>query len=403
MKKALRIFLRCIGAALLALAGLVVLSEASPIYDFPAPEPFSGSDLFDPYASFDPAIGWKRANFHTHTKVDGIFNECPEWPDKVYADYMKFGYDILAFSNHNELTVHPVDSSLQIDVYEHGFNPLKFHKLVFNPSRMILHDIVIPFLPSQRQFEMDYLGRNADFLVLNHPDRTGCTTAEMMRLVSGYRLIEADCGAGTDGRRWDEALSAGHYSFCLADDDCHDSGCSSRIAVRCSWWNCPGAGYDDIRRALLGGCGYAMRIPDYGDGDWSVKYEANACLPQITDIGLHGTDTVHLALSREASRIVARGQGGAVVGCAEGSDSFVYAFRPEDTYVRLVAEFDDGVVIYSNPFARYDSSLARSPYRESGHRVNVALTILFNLAVLALVLLCWKGFARLVPHKERKA
>ncbi|MBQ3820737.1 MAG: hypothetical protein II809_04660, partial [Bacteroidales bacterium] len=85
---------------------VICLFSVSPIYDFSEPAPFEGPDIYNPYEGLDTTRRWKRANFHTHTRVDNILNECPEYPDVVYRDYMKMGYDILTFSNHNQLTVH---------------------------------------------------------------------------------------------------------------------------------------------------------------------------------------------------------------------------------------------------------------------------------------------------------
>ena len=109
----------------------VAATSFSPVYRFRAPAPFTGPDIYNPYRNIDTSLCWKRANFHTHTKVKGIMNECDYWPEEVYEKLEKFGYDIVTFSNHNELTVHPFDSSLQVNVYEHGYNLFKYHKLVF--------------------------------------------------------------------------------------------------------------------------------------------------------------------------------------------------------------------------------------------------------------------------------
>jgi hypothetical protein len=54
---------------------------------------------------------------------------------------------------------------------------------------------------------------------------------------------------------------------------------------------------------------------------------------------------------------------------------------PTDPYARIMAYYADGVVIYSNVFARYDSAREETPYRGDVHSVNIPLTILFNLAV----------------------
>ena len=94
MKKALRPNERTL-IALLA----VFVTSVSPIYDFSEPKPFSGPDIFNPYkrAGEDSAFCWKRANFHTHTRVKGILNECEYWPAQTDEAYRKFGYDIVTF------------------------------------------------------------------------------------------------------------------------------------------------------------------------------------------------------------------------------------------------------------------------------------------------------------------
>ncbi|MBO4263478.1 MAG: hypothetical protein J5871_02210, partial [Bacteroidales bacterium] len=276
---------KILAGALLLTGVVLLLFSVSPVYRFAAPKPFEGPDIYNPYADLDTTLGWTRANFHTHTRVDGPLNECPEYPAVVYDDYAKLGYGILAFSNHNALTRHPYDSTLEIRVYEHGYSLFKFHKLVFAPSRVLWFDHLLPLFPSQKQWQYDLLGGDADFLVMNHPDRTLHTTARSMALLTGYRFMEADSGISTELRHWDEALSAGHYSGILTNDDCHDSRNHKRIARRCNYLNTPSARYEDVRKTLLSGCHYAMRVPDFGEGDWKVKRAENGQLPFIRAIG----------------------------------------------------------------------------------------------------------------------
>ena len=100
---------KALAAVLLLLLFLIIVTGVSPIYDFAPCRPFEGPDIFNPYRNIDTAHCWKRANFHTHTRVEGMFNECEMWPGEVYREYMKYGYDIVTFSNHNEITEHPFD------------------------------------------------------------------------------------------------------------------------------------------------------------------------------------------------------------------------------------------------------------------------------------------------------
>ena len=372
-------------AALVLIALLAVfVTSVSPIYDFAEPRPFSGPDIFNPYRDGgDSAFCWKRANFHTHTRVKGILNECEHWPDETDAAYRKFGYDIVTFSNHNELTVHPYDPLLQVNVYEHGYNLFKYHKLVFGCSDVNLFDHLVPLFASQKQFQLDLLGKESDFIQMNHPLRTIGTSEDHMRKLGGYRIMELDSGKSKENEYWDWALSAGHYSFGLANDDLHFPDRSSAIAVRCNFLCCPSARYEDIRKTLLGGCYYAMRVPDYGRGDWEVKYERNRHLPSVERIGLDG-QTVYIALSCPADSIKVAGQDLATLALALNPSEARYTLTPDDPYARITAYFPDGEVIYTNPFARYDASAAESPYVAPAHTVNIPLTVLFNLVILVL-------------------
>ena len=380
-----KILLKIVYSVLVLLFLAILVTSVSPIYDFRPPQPFSGPDIFNPYRDLDTAFCWKRTNLHTHTRVKGPFppNECEEWPDETWAEYEKFGYDIVTFSNHNEITVHPFDSTLQVNVYEQGYSPFKFHKLVFGGDRVVHNDPLLPLLASQKQFELDRLGRNSDFIQINHPYRTIGMSRRHLEALSGYEIMELDTGISTENEYWDWALSAGHYSFGAANDDFHHIGNSANIAIRCNFLCTPSGRYDDLKRTLLGGCYYAMRVPDYGHGDWDVKYEKNRELPFVKDIGVRG-DTVYMVLSEPADSIRVTGQDHRTLALVTGNDRIDYPMAPEDPYARLTAFFPEGEVIYSNPFARYDSVLAADPFDNSPQRMNVLWTILYNLLLLVL-------------------
>ena len=373
-------------AVLVALCAIVATS-ISPIYDFAKPEPFSGPDLFNPYRNIDTAHCWKRANFHTHTRIEGPTNECELWPEEVIASYEPYGYDIVTLSNHNTLTAHPSDPLLDAKAYEHGYNLLKYHKLVFGAKDgVMLFDHLLPIFASQRQWQIDLLTAKCDILQLNHPRRTPLTTQSMLERLSGYEIMELDSGKTTENEYWDTALSAGHYSFGLANDDLHYPDRSSKIAVRCNFLCTPTANYLDVLHTLRDGCYYSMRVPDYGSGDWSVKQAKNRTLPRITDIGSKG-DSIYISLSDIARRIVIYGQHHTTLTEIGNSNSLSYTLPTDEPYARIVAEFEDGAYIYTNPFARYDSSTSDRPTNNSTHTINWALTIVYNIVVLFIALL----------------
>ena len=382
----MRVLLKILGSVIFLLFLAIVVTSVSPIYRFREPVAFSGPDVFNPYRDLDTACRWKRTNFHTHTRVKGPFppNECELWPDETFAEYERFGYDIVTFSNHNELTRHPFDSTLQVNVYEQGFSPFKFHKLVFGADRVVLYDPLLPLLASQKQFELDRLGRNSDIIQINHPYRTVGMSRSHMEALSGYDIIELDTGISTENEYWDWALSAGHYSFGLANDDFHHLANSVNIAVRCNFLCTPSGRYEDLKKTLLGGCFYAMRVPDYGHGDWDVKYEKNRELPYVRDIGVRG-DTVYMALSAAADSIRVTGQDHRTLALATDCARIDYPLAAEDPYARLTAFFPGGEVIYSNPFARYDSAVQADPFDNSPQKIDFLWTVLWNLLLLVLL------------------
>ena len=383
-KKSLRILLKAIAATLIVALMTITATSVSPIYDFAEPTPFCGKEIFNPYRNLDTAHCWKKANFHVHTRVEGIFNECEYWPGEVHERLTKLGYDIVTFSNHNELTSHPFDSTLQINVYEHGYNIFKFHKLVFGSNRVSRFDHLLPLLASQRQFQFDMLKKESDIVQYNHPLRTAGTTPRMMKKLDGYDIIELDCGRSTENEYWDWALSAGHYSFGLANDDLHHPDITSRIARRCNFLCTPSAAYNDIRQCLLDGCYYSMRIPDYGNGNWETKTQKNHNLPYISDIGLRDS-TIYIALSENADSIKVFGQNHTTLTTKYNTATAEYTILPHDHYARFTAYMPGGEVIYSNPFARYDASVADTPAKAPSHKINILLTTAFNATLAAIL------------------
>lgn len=384
IKRALRILSKVFAAIILIALMAVVATSVSFIYDFNEPKPFSGPDIFNPYSKLDTAHCWKKANFHVHTRVKGIMNECDYWPGEVYKRLERLGYDIVTFSNHNELTTHPFDSTLQVNVYEHGYNLFKFHKLVFGSEEVNRFDHLLPFLASQRQFQLDLLDKESDIIQYNHPLRTAYTTKGLMQKLEGYDIIELDCGKSTENEFWDWALSAGHYSFGLANDDLHYPDRTTKIARRCNFLCTPSATYEDIKRCLFDGCYYSMRIPDYGNGDWEIKTKKNLDLPRIDNIGLRDS-TIYITLSATADSIKVFGQHHSTLLLEKETSTAEYTIQPGDSYARFTAYFPSGEVIYSNAFARYNANDANNPIKPATHKVNIPLTILFNIALAALL------------------
>lgn len=384
-RKIARSLVKAIASVVLIFIMAVAATSISPIYNFEKARPFEGAEIYNPYKSLDTTTLWKRANFHTHTRVEGIMNECDYWPDEVLKRYEALGYDIVTFSNHNEQTTHPKGEKYQSNGYEHGYNLLKFHKLAFGADDVWHFDHILPLLASQKQFQIEQLAKDADLVQINHPLRTPTLYKKQLKYLSGYKLIELDSGKSTENLYWDSALSAGRYCFGVANDDLHHPDKSYKIARRCNLLCTPSARYEDLLNAISEGCFYSMRIPDYGNGNWDIKCEKNSTLPYIKDIGVEG-GTIRIVLSEPAQRIEITGQERKLLAECNDCDRIAYQMQECDTYARATIYFAGGEVIYTNPFARYDASVQATPYRELSPEVNILLTIMFNLLLVAICL-----------------
>lgn len=391
-----KIAAKSVGVLLLVALLAIVVTSPTPIYRFTEAEPFSGNDIFDPYSSAQSDAEWARANFHTHTRVGGLLNECDYTPEQTIAEYGRYGYNIVTLSNHNLITPHP-EPQLHVSLYEHGYNLLKYHKLVFGSDEVFHLDHLLPILTSQKQWQIALLRERSDIVQLNHPLRTPTLAGEQLAKLQGYTLIELDSGKSTDNHYWDTALSAGHYAFGTAGDDLHKPDRSTAIAMRTTMLNIPldhhstlldnaSATYPELLATLRSGAFYAMRLPDYGNGNWDIKEQMNAEIPYIEDIGLRNTE-IYIRLSECADSIRFTSDGGCCVALATDVREASYTMRDEDSYVRITAFMPGGEVIYSNPFARYDATVTSTPLTESLPEVSWLLTILFNTALFIVAML----------------
>ena len=80
-KEIFRFAIKMLYAMLLIALMVVVATSGTLIYDFAEPEPFSGPDIFNPYRNMDTTHCWKKANFHTHSRVEQfhVFHSVMNW------------------------------------------------------------------------------------------------------------------------------------------------------------------------------------------------------------------------------------------------------------------------------------------------------------------------------------
>lgn len=383
MKKLL--FTTLIKAPLLLLIGISTLGSLfylwSPVYDFHEPTPFGGDSIYNPYANIDSTL-WRRSNFHAHHRMWGGLTNGGCSREELIAAYSEMEYDFIGISNYQSMSDWRKGTSQYIPLYEQGWGITKFHQLIFGAKQTTWFDYPFFTTLSQRQYLLDLAHRDADLVVFNHPRFTRFMPREDMRYLSGYEAIEAIAGMANSQDYWDEALSAGHALFIVANDDSHNINKLYQLARYATFVNSPTTDYTDLTKALKAGHTYGLRIPNFGSGDKEVKLRENKLLPRphLTQQEKRFT----LSLDQPATRIRFIGQGGVVRAEATDTTQLSVEFEATDSYLRAEATFENGVELYLNPIYRYSDA----PHAfQKLHQLNFFKSLLLSFGWLILVLL----------------
>ncbi|MGL5786737.1 MAG: hypothetical protein ACRCX4_07970 [Bacteroidales bacterium] len=367
----------------------------SPVYDFEEPKPFAGENIYNPYADVDTSQ-WKRANFHAHHRMwGGVTNGgCSE--EELLEAYKGLNYDFIGISNYQHMTDYNKGKDTYLPVYEHGWGICKFHQLVFGAENATWKEYPFFMTLSEKQNILNSVGKGADLIVFNHPRFTRGLKPEEMHYLTGYDMIEAVSGMASSTNLWDEALSAGHSSFIVANDDSHNINKLYQLARYATFVNVPTTKYDDLILALKKGATYGLRIPNFGDGALDIKKKENANLP-VPAVSFEN-DTITIRLSQKADSIRIIGQNGERKAFVADTNMLVYPFAKADTYVRAEAKFANGVDMYLNPFFRYSGGNPLA--KQDLAKFSFAKTLLYSFAWMIILIILLYLIYRVVILKS---
>jgi hypothetical protein len=333
-------------AARAALVLLVAPYAFGPIYRFPDEAPFSGSQLWNPYAH--PGGSWQRANLHAHGLAWSGLTNGLQPPALVAQRYRELGYSVPGVSNYQEIVAH--DGVETLPLYEHGFNIAKRHQLAVGAHSVDWFDFPLWQAMSHRQYVIDRVKRRADLVALNHPTTRAAYTDDTLRSLTGYDLVEVVNGPFTAEMVWDEALSSGHAVWAVANDDSHDMDDPRRLAKAWNMIDAPSASTADVVNALRHGRSYAvLRLGALG----------SSSITTLSGIEVHDrTMTVHLAGAPSVITFI--GNEGHVRKVVQNTTVADYTFTDADTYVRTVVDTPQ-TVLFLNPVVRWNGRTLPAP------------------------------------------
>ena len=356
MIRPLRALRRVLVRLTLVVAVLVLLPYAwAPVYDFPTPAPFSGSQFLNPYAA---APGhWKRANFHAHGRAWFGLTSGAQPSSEVVQHYHQLGYDVAGISDYQHIAAfNGVNSP---PVYEHGFNIGKSHQLAIGAHAVEWFDLPLWQSHSNQQYIIDRVRAKTDLVTLNHPNTRDAYDEETVRTLTGFDLIEVANGPFTDESAWDAALSSGRPVWSVGNDDTHDIEDTRRTAAAWTMIDAPTTDIGDIVDALRDGRSYTvLRTGAIG--------AANGTRLSSLDVNGH---TMTVTIDGAPSTLSFIGADGAVRHVERDATTASYSFTDADPYVRVVVTTPQAM-LFLNPVIRWDGSHLPRPVAT----VNASLT-----------------------------
>lgn len=338
-----RLLIRLVAVA----TGLVLLPYAwAPVYDFPPPTPFSGSQLWNPYAS--SRGHWKRANFHAHGHAWFGLTSGEQPSSQVVTRYHELGYDVAAVSNYQLIAAfNGVDT---LPVYEHGFNIRKSHQLAIGAHAVEWFDLLLWQSRSNQQYIIDRVHAKADLVVLNHPNTRDAYGESSTRQLTGFDLVEVANGPFTDQDAWDAALSAGRPVWAIGNDDTHDLDDARRMSAAWTMIDAPSADEHDIVEALRNGRSYTV----LRTGPLDSANETT-----LSSVNVAG-QTLTVTLAGTASTVTFIGMDGATRHVQRAATTASYVMTDADPYVRVVVTTPHAE-LFLNPIIRWDGSRIAKP------------------------------------------
>jgi hypothetical protein len=382
IRKLLVISSRSFLLVILALSILVTIFYLlCPVYDFEDSQPFNGNNIYNPYSDIS-VMNWKKASLHTHTTASDGHNELQE----VQEAYSKFGYDILAITDHSKVILTGLSPDHEIPAYEHGLNLGFYHTVNIGIQTGSIYDYPFIATRSHKYNILKLMSDKADIVILAHPSRCLWLEPEDMKYLDHLQSLEVNW-SDKDGKQdyLDAALSAGLPLYVVASDDCHDVNNPSKFARAATFINTPSTKYHDIKNTLQDGSSFGVVIPDLKDPEYKLKRNLN--LPYLTGLNI-ARDTIECSFS-EPCIIRVYGQNGKLRYTSEDDSAITIPFTREDTYLRFTSEFKDGVLLYTNPVYRYSGSNIN---RQSIASINYPKTYVQTLMLSTLIVLQFRLF-----------
>ncbi|HOF81103.1 MAG: hypothetical protein WBH71_03725 [Bacteroidales bacterium] len=379
--------LGCIFRLFLLLITLIIVVffivyAVAPVYEFPAPTPFSGKVINNPYHKLDTAL-WRKGNFQVQSKVwmgltDGRKNEAKA----IYAVYHQLDYDVVAITDYMKINRFEKDKEGYISAYEHGYGLWKTHQVCLGTNHITWLDYPFYQTLSHKQHILNTLKRHCEVLAIVHPKVRNGYDLNDMKFLSNYDLLEALSHYAISLNYWDLALSSGHPVYIISNDDSHDVLDPTKVGRYCTFFNSKSLQEDDVLSALKSGRAFGAYVNMLEGADFYQKAEDHRNIPILQSVEVEN-DTLTVIVSEPAAAITFIGQNGIIRKIVSNSPTASYHISDNDQYIRTEILFNNNTHFYLNPVIRHNGE---GPYKPQAPNVNYTKTWLLRVFAFFIML-----------------
>ena len=379
--------LGCIFRLFLLLITLIIVVffivyAVAPVYEFPAPTPFSGKVINNPYHKLDTAL-WRKGNFQVQSKVwmgltDGRKNEAKA----IYAVYHQLDYDVVAITDYMKINRFEKDKEGYISAYEHGYGLWKTHQVCLGTNHITWLDYPFYQTLSHKQHILNTLKRHCEVLAIVHPKVRNGYDLNDMKFLSNYDLLEALSHYAISLNYWDLALSSGHPVYIISNDDSHDVLDPTKVGRYCTFFNSKSLQEDDVLSALKSGRAFGAYDNMLEGADFYQKAEDHRNIPILQSVEVEN-DTLTVIVSEPAAAITFIGQNGIIRKIVSNSPTASYHISDNDQYIRTEILFNNNTHFYLNPVIRHNGE---GPYKPQAPNVNYTKTWLLRVFAFFIML-----------------
>jgi len=266
-----------------------------------------------------------------------------------------------------------------LNIYRHGYGFTNDQQLCIGARKVIWTEYPVIQNLRHKQDIIEKLHRTSRLIALSDPFLS--YTANDLKYLSGYHLMELTNTQADALNSWDIALSNGHRIYLMLTNLEFRGLKLYEQMLHFNHVLAKSDSLDAFVQALDEGTFYSISFPE------SLKNTLSVLLKSA----VVERDTFFVEVEPFAASFRFIGQDGKQLQISDSTIKAAYPIRKEDTYIRTEITFDDGTIMFLNPISRQEE---QNQERQKLSEFNSTHTALMRGVYIVLIMILLQLFYR---------